>query len=191
MIKDLYIEYIQKSRVFLYPSLNIKRGSSVTPIETYFSWDEHYTIADKKLICLYHLRDDNEFKTFERLKLLNNPKFENFHFVSDNKGVYIFDFSSDAEDYDNIINGKYSKISEPTKTKILGFFAQSKFHQEYIESYLYPQKYFDKYAELLASDDFKTMKQALEEAGELCPKPDFEREDLKIKLLELNVTKEV
>ena len=57
-IKSLYKDYFQKSRIFMYPLLNIKRGSSVTPIETYMSWSEQFSIYDKKLICLYYLRDD-------------------------------------------------------------------------------------------------------------------------------------
>ena len=78
MIKQLYIEYIQKSRIFLYPALDIKRCSSVTPIETYVSWKDNYTVDDNKLICLYHIRQDQEFKTFEKIKLFANSKFDDF-----------------------------------------------------------------------------------------------------------------
>jgi hypothetical protein len=63
-ITDIYQGYFQKSKVFLYPALGIKRGSSVTPIETYLEWDD-IKIEDRKLICLYHLRDDEEFLGYE------------------------------------------------------------------------------------------------------------------------------
>ena len=66
----------------MYPLLNIKRGSSVTPIETYMSWSEQFSIYDKKLICLYYLREDIEFKLFEKEKLLNNQLFYDFKPIS-------------------------------------------------------------------------------------------------------------
>jgi len=158
MIEKLYIDYIQKSRIFLYPALDIKRGSSVTPVETYVSWNGNYTIADKKLICLYYLRDDQEFKTFEKIRLFGNNKYEKFEYVDDDKGAYVFDMSSLGEDYDHIMNGKYSKISKEYKRTILNFFTSTKKHLEYIESYLYPEKHFDEYAKLLSSDDFNLVK---------------------------------
>jgi hypothetical protein len=189
MIKQLYIEYIQKSRIFLYPALDIKRGSSVTPIETYISWKDHYSVDDNKLICLYHIRQDQEFKTFEKIKLFANPKFDDFQYVGEEKAVYVFDLSLYKYEFSAFVEGKYSKFNEDYKQNVLSFFKQSKTHQEYIDSYLYPDKYIDKYAEILSSDDFKTVKAALVEVGELCEKPDFEKEDLKLELLELDLTK--
>jgi hypothetical protein len=44
VIKSLYKDYFQKSRVFLYPALEIKRGGSVTPVETYISWKNNYNL---------------------------------------------------------------------------------------------------------------------------------------------------
>lgn len=187
MIEKLYIDYIQKSRLFLYPSLDIKRGSSVTPIETYISWKDNYLPEDKKLICLYYLRDDQEFKTFEKIKLFGNNKYDRFEYVDDDKGAYVFDLSALGNDYDHIINGKYSKISKEYKKTILNFFESTKKHLEYIESYLYPEKHFDEYAKLLASDDFSIIKKTLIEVGELCEKLDFEREDLKLEILNPDV----
>jgi hypothetical protein len=188
MINELYIEYIQKSRIFLYPALEIKRGSSVIPIETFVSWEDVYTIKDKKLICLYHLRDDIEFKTFEKVRLFGNPKYERFEYVEDDKGVYVFNLESMGDNYDKIMEGQYSKISEEHKKTILSFFSSTKKHLEYIESYLYPEKYFETYAKILASDDINIMKQTLTEVGELCEKLDFEREDLKLKIVNYDVT---
>ena len=62
-INALYVKYFQKSKIFIYPLLDIKRGSSVVPVETYVSWDNHYTPEDMKLICLYDIRTDDEYKT--------------------------------------------------------------------------------------------------------------------------------
>ena len=41
-IQSLYRDYIQKSKLFLYPLLDIKRGVSVTPTETYMAWKGKY-----------------------------------------------------------------------------------------------------------------------------------------------------
>lgn len=188
MIKELYIEYIQKSRIFLYPALDIKRGSSVTPIETFMSWKNYYNVEDNRLMCLYHIREDIDFKTFEKVKLLGNPKFEMFEYVEDSKGIYVFNLESIKSDYDNVISGNYSKLSSKHKTQILEFFSQSKKHVEYIDSYLNPQNYIDTYASILASNDFAEIKKSLLEVGELCEKPDLEREDLKLEVLHIDVT---
>ena len=63
MIKSLYTDYFQKSRIFLYPALVIPRGTSVTPTETYTSWTGHYDHKDCKFIATYHLRSDKEFRS--------------------------------------------------------------------------------------------------------------------------------
>ena len=188
MIKELYIEYIQKSRIFLYPALDIKRGSSVTPVETFMSWKNFYNVEDNRLMYLYHIRDDSEFKTFEKIKLLGNPRFEMFEYVEDNKGVYVFNLENIADDYSKVISGNYSGLSDKHKRKILEFFAQSKKHVEYIDSYLNPENYIDVYASLLSSNDFAVVKKSLLEVGELCEKPDFMREDLKLEVLQVDVT---
>ena len=39
-MKKLHKDYIQKSRIFLYPSLDIRRGTLVKPVQTYVAWEE-------------------------------------------------------------------------------------------------------------------------------------------------------
>ncbi len=90
-IKMLYKDYFQKSRVFLYPILGIKRGVSVTPINTYVSWEGHYKPEDCKLICTYHIRDDKEAKMFEKSALLGNRLFHDVKLLGDDStSAYIF-----------------------------------------------------------------------------------------------------
>jgi hypothetical protein len=131
----------------------------------------------------YHLREDKEFKVFEQEKLLNNPLFEDFYELEDNTGAYIFDFGAYKSDYKKILHGKYSKISDEYKRTILSFFKDHSRHHSYIESYLYPEKYFDNYAELLITEavDKYPMKKLLEKVGELCSLPDLEQEKLEVK----------
>jgi hypothetical protein len=46
-------EYIQKSRIFMYPILGIRRGSSITPIETYLTMENKYKLQDCMFIAVY------------------------------------------------------------------------------------------------------------------------------------------
>jgi len=183
MIKSLYRDYFQKSRIFLYPALDIKRGSSVTPIQTYVSWEGHYKPEDGKFICLYHIRDDDDFKRFEKQKLFGNKLFFDFKLVEDNKGVYIFDYQPFKNDWNYFISGKYSKLSNDHKKKIKNFFSQNNAHYSYIESYLYPERYFSMYADML-----NVKIKDLKDVGELCSLPDFEKEHLTISIKDLEIS---
>lgn len=180
MIKSLYNEYFQKSRIFLYPALMIPRGTSVTPLETYVSWTAHYEKEDCKLICLYHLRSDLEFRSFEKMKLFGNPHFHDFYEVEDDKGLYIFDYQEFKDDWDKFLSGKYSTLSKQLKSLILGHYSKSKKNYVYVDSYLNPEMYYDLYSRLLNCD-----KKLLEQVGELCDKPDFEKETISLNIKEL------
>jgi hypothetical protein len=183
-IESLYKEYFQKSRIFLYPILEIKRGVSVTPIETYMSWNGHYSSKDMKLICLYHLRDDAEFLKFEKERLINNKHFFDFKQVEDNKGVYVFDFSCYAKDWNKIMLGKYSQITYPYKKKIENFYGKRDSNFAYIESFIYPEKYYQMYAEVILLVE----ESLLREVGELCSLVDFEKETLVATVKDLQLT---
>ena len=66
----------------------------------------------------------------------------------------------------------------------MDFFGDIGTISKYMESYLYPEKYYEIYSDLLnisVSD--------LEEVGELCDKPDLKKEDLKKHILELELFK--
>jgi hypothetical protein len=173
VIKSLYKEYFQKSRVFLYPALGIRRGVSVTPIETYMGWDGKFSVEDRKLCCLYHLRDDEDFRQFEKNKLLGNPLFFDFKQVKDKKAVYVFDFNQMANDWDAVVKGKYSKLSQKHKTIIRNYIGLTSPQLPYIDSFLYPERYFKLYAEMIGVEE-----ELLKSVGELCSLPNFELEIL-------------
>ena len=181
-IDSLYRDYVQKSRLFLYPALGIKRGHSVTPIQTYVSWENRFTPEDCRLICLYHLRTDDDFRLLERVKLVGNPLFEEFIELPDNVGAYIFNFEERREDFMQFINGKYSQFSRDHKAAILSFFKGHSKHHVYIESYLNPKKFIPMYAELLSGSraELMQMTKLLNDVGELCSRPDLTQECLKI-----------
>lgn len=180
-ISSIYPNYIQKSRLFLYPLLGIKRGGSVTPKETYMSWDNMYTLNDNRLIIVYHLREDLEFKKFEE-SIQNNKYFETFFELEDDTGAFVFDLSKHKSEFQKIVKGNYSKLREEFKVKTLGFFKNHKKHHIYIMSYLYPNRYYNMYGKVL-----NVPTSLLKEVGELCSLPDLNKEKLSISTKVLNL----
>ena len=171
-MKSLYHDYYQKSRVFLYPVLEMKRGGSVTPIETYISWEGLHKPEDQKLICLYHVRDDREYKTFEKNKLLGNRLFENYIEGEDGRGIYIFDLKLLGDSWNTFLLGKYSRLSPEHKKFIKDFYRGSN-NYSYVESYLHPSKYYSFYSDILGIDEH-----VLRETVELTDKPSIDKETL-------------
>jgi hypothetical protein len=180
MIKSLYEGYFQKSGVFLFPILGISKGTSVTPVGIYTSLEGHYTFNDHKLITTYYLRDDSQFKTFEKTRLLGNKYYYDYLETSNNVGVYVFDLSEYEKDWNYFLEGKYSSLSKDLKLIILSHYAKSKKNYVYVDSYLNPELYFDIYSKLL-----ECTPDLLEKVGQLCDKPDLQKETLTITLKDL------
>jgi|694.fasta_scaffold01243_6 hypothetical protein len=182
-IKSLYKDYFQKSRVFLYPALGIKMGNSIVPKECYITWEGKYSIEDKKVVCVYYLRSDKEFKFFENKFLLGNSLFDNFFELEDGLGAYVFDFKSFNDDIINFSKGKYSKLSPELKKKIIKFYAQS-VKYTHVHSFLYPNMYFGLYSDLLG-----VSKDILVKVGELCNPPELDKENLIASVKDLQISK--
>ena len=180
VIDALYKKYFQKSKIFLYPILGIKRGTSVVPTETYVSWNDKVNSEDMKLVCIYQTRTDLDYLQFEKNVLLKHNRLEDYVKIDDDKLVIIFNFSDISDDWHNFLNGKYSKISIATKRKILEFFDKKSGNYAYVESYLFPEKHFETYAKILGVDT-----EILKSVGELCDKPDLEKEKLLIEVADL------
>jgi hypothetical protein len=128
---------------------------------------------DKNLICVYTLRDDEEFKIFERTKLLGNSKFLSFYELPDNKGAYVFTFENEPDLWDSFLRGKYTHISKDKKALILKFFEGNIQNHSLIDSYLNPEKYYDFYAK-----ELDVPVEVLREVGQLCEAPNMEKEKL-------------
>ncbi|NDC95587.1 hypothetical protein EB118_06620 [bacterium] len=173
MIKQLHKEYIQKSRIFLYPLLDIQKGSEAVPVESYVSWTGKFSPDSCRFVCTYYLRDDMAFVRFEKAKLTGNKLFHSFYETEDNLGVYVFNFEDYHKDWNAFMLGGYSKMSPEVKNKILKFFLTNKATYHHINSYLNPEIYFEHYAKLL-----NVSESLLREVGELCSIPDFEKETL-------------
>jgi hypothetical protein len=179
MIYKLYGKYFQKSRSFLYPALGIKRTSSKIPSGTYLSLEGRVGAEEMKLICSFVHDESAEFLAFEEQMLTSNPLFvEKLCAIEYN--LYIFDLEIYKADWYNFIQGKYSKLSSHLKRAIKSYYGENSSEYLYIETYLYPEKYFEIYAKLL---DVKVS--ILIKGGELCNPCDIEKENLKISIKEL------
>jgi hypothetical protein len=180
-LKDIYPGYFQKSRVFLFPALGIKPSSN-TPIETYIMWEDFIAEGEMKLLVKYHLRDDQEFTTFEERYLLGNKFFDDYKELPDGKATYIFNLNPFEDDWISFMAGKYSLISEPLKKAIRDYYGVNTANYAFIHSYLNPSQYFVQYAEFLCPDplDRPEMVSMLRSVGELCDKPNLQKEQLKV-----------
>jgi hypothetical protein len=183
-ITTVYRKYFQKSKVFLYPLLDIKRGTSVIPSETYLAWNDTIVPEDAKLVCIYPLRQDVEYKQFEKNVLLKHSRLHDLVKVNSETVVIVFDFSDMIVDWTHFINGRYSQISDPIKKKILNFFDRTSGNYMYVEGYLYPKLHFDDYAKILGVD-----KEMLISVGELCDKPNIDKETLILEVANLESLK--
>jgi hypothetical protein len=180
VIDALYRKYFQKSKIFLYPLLCIKRGTSVVPKETYVCWNNTVHSEDMKLVCVYHSRTDQEYLQFEKNVILKHNRLIDLVKVDDNTLVVIFNFSDLSSDWMYFLNGKYSKIDVNTKRKILDFFDKKSGNYAYVESYLFPEKHYETYARILGVDIAM-----LQSVGELCDKPNLDKEKLLIEVADL------
>jgi len=181
-VKSVYNKYFQKSKVFLYPLLGFKRGIKVVPSETYLAWDPYYIPEDMKLVCLYHPNRSNEYENYEKEHLLKHTRLCDVKEVDEHNKLFIFDFADLKDNWMHFIVGKYSKIDPKLKGKIKGFFAVNSANYVYMNSYLYPESYFSNYADVLNVDT-----EMLESVGELCSKPDIEKETLIMKEIEKEI----
>jgi len=178
-VHALYRKYFQKSKIFLYPLLDIKRGTKIVPTETYLSWNDSISPEDMKLICVYDTTN-SDYEQFEKTVLLKHTRLSDYIKVNNEKCIITFDFSDLESDWMNFLKGKYSQISLNVKRKIIGFFDQSTGNYIYVYSYLFPDKFFSRYAELL-----DVPVDMLKSVGELCDKPDLGKEKLLILVPEL------
>jgi len=181
----IYKDYFQKSKIFLYPLLEIKKGVRYVPIDTYLAWEGQYSFEDSKLMCLYKQKFTKTFAKFEEFQLLNHKYLDDYRELGDDLHLYIFDLVNYKKDIQNVIKGTYSKMRKKTKTQILDFFGDIAPISEYIESYIYPEYYHEDYA-----NELNVRIADIEKVWELCSKPDLEKETLKIKMKELNIIKE-
>jgi hypothetical protein len=192
-MKQIYKSYFQKSKVFLYPLLGIKKGVRFVPIETYITWNHSLIDSKDILVCAYAIKDStsnqeelqrkNQFNKFVIQYLEKNELYHSRHHTSELE-LIVFDLSYFKKDLQKFREGKYSEFSLITKRLIMEFFGNTGTISEYMESYLYPEKYYEIYSEML-----NISIETLEDVIELCDKPNLEKEDFKKSILELELFK--
>tara|TARA_R110000796_G_scaffold63940_5_gene147927 strand:+ start:2953 stop:3531 length:579 start_codon:yes stop_codon:yes gene_type:complete len=169
----VYTEYFQKSKVFLYPLLEYRKGLTHVPKQTYCAWEDVYSIEDRMFLCLYVTPLNDSFKKFIAKNIQANEYFKEHIALENNKHLFVFNFNGLKFDYDNFINGKYSKYSVDSKIKILDFFGTDDKVSEYIQGFLSPESSHEEYAEFLDIDV-----ESLMDVYEICTPPDLEKETL-------------
>ena len=179
-LNEIYRKYFQKSKIFLYPLLDIPRGAKALPTETYLSWGSKYTTEDAKLVCVYKIKADPEYMLFESQTLIKHKRLLEYVSVDSSTSVLIFDFSDLKDDWNKILNGKYSEIQDHLKQKILKYFNNNSANHVYVQSYLFPDFFMEEYAAIL-----NVPVELLISVGELCSKPDLEKEMLLISVGDL------
>jgi hypothetical protein len=185
MIDKLYGKYFQKSRSFLYPALGIKRTSYKIPSGTYLSIEGKIEFEDMKLICSFPDDESEGFKKFEEQMLIGNPLFVEKITIK-NYNLYVFDLEIYQKDWYNFIVGRYSKLSTVLKRAIKQYYGENSIEYKYIDSYLYPENYFETYAKLLNVD-----LNLLKNTGELCDPCDIQKEMLKIPAEDLEILNKI
>jgi hypothetical protein len=180
----VYSEYFQKSKVFLYPVLEIKKGVRYVPMETYIAWEDVYSSEDNMFLCLYSAENDKDYKAFQEKYLLNHKLLKEYHKLDNDLFLFVFNFNKFKYDMEKFMTGKYSRFSINFKNKISKFFGEVGTIPTYIDSYINPEEYHDRYAESL-----KVSLDTIKDVHELCSKPDIDKETLKYKNEEIDLFK--
>ena len=167
---NVYSKYFQKSKVFLYPLLNIPNSDENNPYMTYIA-SGTIKPEDYKIICLYRKTNNKDFRTYLNEVLKKNKHFEN-HVDLYTKQIVIFNLQDYKEDFNLFINGKYSQLSLSAKSQIVKFYVVDKKRINYIESFLEPQHVHSDYAAYL---DLPL--HTIVETYEVCQKPNMIKEE--------------
>ena len=174
---ELYTKYFSKSYTFLYPLLGLDSKQVCKPLATYLAIDDTISIVDRKLTLIYEFVDTPEWQRFKDVYIKSHYQYDDMFDITikgEDRIAVVFDFTTFAEDFDTFLAGQYSKFTPLSKKTIMQYYSSSPTLHEYLESFLYPQKYYSIYSSLL---DVPTS--ALEEVVELCNRPDFDKETLK------------
>jgi len=121
-IKMISYEYFQKSKAFIYPALSIPKNIQ-EPLETYLGIENFNFKSTTPLVCMYNRHDLNFKKSLTYLK--EHDRYE-LDFELEDFHIIIFDMSHILKDYNLIIAGSYSQVSENLRTIINLTFPKNK-----------------------------------------------------------------
>lgn len=169
----VYTDYFQKSKVFLYPLLKIRKGVTHVPVQTYIAWENVYVLDDNKFMCEYRTKMTPEFRKFAFNYLQKHVLFEDYIELDNNRHLFIFDYETLKFDFKNFIKGAYSKISLKSKIDIIDFFASQDKISAYVQGFLSPDTAHEEYADQLGVNV-----ELIKDIYEVCDPPNLEKETL-------------
>jgi hypothetical protein len=172
-MESVYTDYFQKSKVFLYPLLEMRKGIIQVPIQTYVEWEGVYTIVDCKFMCEYTTKMTPKFNKFSISFLEKHPLYEEHVQLAEDKYLYVFNFIRFKSDFKRFVDGEYSLFSLDNKIKILDFFSSQVKISKYVSGFLTPDSVHEDYALYLG-----VSVEAVQNTNEVCSPPDLEKETL-------------
>lgn len=175
----LYDKYLHKSRMFCYPLIGIRRKAEIIPSQTFMSWNGLYKANDLRLVCHYSNCNSPSFNKFSKEYLESNRLFEKRIKLETDQFAYVFDFSTYEKDWQCILSGKYSKLSNDYKKQVLKFFLLNKDHFDVIKKILYPTDHYTEFASML-----NVSTELISNVGEVLDLPDLNREAFTFELVE-------
>ena len=171
MILNLYNKYFQKSKIFLYPFLELpKVDEKYFTIQTYLKYKD-ISIEECFIICVYNIKDVEYFTKYKKEKINRSIYFTSEETIDENKHIVIFNISKFKTDYHYFMLGQYSKFSSKSKDLIKKYFGARSPQYVYVDTFINPKDYYNEYSTLL-----DVSKETLEEVVELCDKFDYEKE---------------
>jgi hypothetical protein len=182
MITTLYDKYFQKSKVFLFPLLELPKSSLIASVQTYIAWENNIRQEDCKLICVFSDITSTYFEAYEENYINLSPLLLTKHDGKDNKRVCIFDLSDFSIDIKHFLKGKYSYLSDNAKMLIKRYYGSTSTEFAYVDTFINPKEYTKIYSELLGVTE-----ETLRQVGELCDPYDINKEFLKFTPVNLEV----
>lgn len=108
--------YIQKSGLFLFPLLGIKRQKYLRPEQTYISDPSQDILQDDMYLIVVYPKGLSDFEAFEYKCLLSNRYFDKYY-ETNSHHVYVFDMAEYwASDFQKFVRRKVFKILNKSKT---------------------------------------------------------------------------
>jgi hypothetical protein len=170
--------YIQKSKLLLYPLLNIPKDM-LQPVTSYgFSLKKKINPEDCKLICKYKREHDEKY--FEkRSELFNHEYFEDI-FRDSEYDYLIFDLNHYKKDITLFYKGLYSELSLGIKREIYEYYSSTKVGPMFIDMHLNPERYHEMFACHFADEEKSQDKllESIREAHETLDPPNIQKENL-------------
>lgn len=173
----IYDSYIQKSRMFCYSTLGIKKGNYIIPEETYMALENLYEFSDCKLILHYKNCNNNDFIMFTKNKLEKLNFYEKKIPIDINENLFVFDFSSNKLNWNKILNGEYSKLTYSYKKMIENFYFYEEENKRTVMKILNPYRHYEEFAGYL-----DVSPNIIKEVGELLDKPNLKKEKLSLSM---------